>query len=153
LRYRAIPRTEEIAAMADAKTYVEVAKFSVKDIFDDKLKSRVVDLATKTAKAAVKQSSKLTDVEPKEKGAKGWSLLGGISVGPDKAGTKFVASLSLTVATWPGKSIKSMPSGSGAFAIEKGEKVSASDVDQVVKKATEEAMKLAVTFMETKKPE
>lgn len=139
--------------MADM-VYVEVSKFTVGKIFDDKQKSRVVDLATKIATAAVKGSSKLTLDTPKDKDAKGWSLIGAItSLGPDKSGKKFAAAVSVTVTTWPGKAIKSMVTGEGSFAIEPDEKVSAGDADQVVTKATQEAMKSAVSFMTSKKPE
>jgi hypothetical protein len=140
--------------MADAKIYVELSKFSVKDIFDDKHKSRVVDLMTSTAEAAVKKSGKLTVDKPKDKAAKGWAVLGSlVSLGPDKSGKKFAAKVSLTVTTWPGKSIKAMPSGEAGFAIEPGEKVSPGDVDQVAKGAAAEAMKTAISHMESKKPE
>jgi hypothetical protein len=139
--------------MAEAKTYVEIARFAAKEFFDDAHKSRVLGLMAAGAEAAVKKSGKLTLDKPKDKAAKGWSLLGGVSVGPDKSGKKFAAKVSLTVATWPGKSIKSMPSGEAGFATEPGEKISASDVDQVAKAAIAEAMKSAVPFMESKKPE
>lgn len=139
--------------MADA-TYVEVSKFTVKEIFDDKHKSRVVDVTTKAATAAVKGSSKLTLDTPKEKGAKGWAVIGSVvSLGPDKAGKKFGAVVSVAVATWPGKSIKATTKGEAFFAAGPDEKIAAGDVDQVAGKATEEAMKSAVSFMASKTPE
>jgi hypothetical protein len=133
--------------------YVEVSKLTPNEVYDDKIKSDIAAFATSTVQSVVGKSSKLTDEKPTDKGAKGWFVLGNVSVGPDKAGTKFVGKVELTVAVWPSKSIKAMPSGTGAFGIEKGEKVSLSDAKQVVKKAAEEAAKTAVSFMESKKPE
>ena len=141
--------------MADSKVYVEVAKFSVKDIFDTKFSAKAIESMTKAAEQAVKASSKLTQDKPKEKGAKGWYVLGSlVSLGPDKAGKKFEAKVSATIATWPGKSMKSFPSGSAGFAISSpDEKVSASDVEQLVTTAVKEAMKSGVPWMEKTKPE
>ena len=51
--------------MASAKTFVDVPRFAVTRI-DPKHKSRVVDLMTRTATAAVKGSGKLTLDEPKD---------------------------------------------------------------------------------------
>ena len=87
--------------MADPKTYVQVNTFAIKEIFDSKHKSRVQALMTKTAEQAVKGSSKLTLDAPKEKGAKGWSLDSSlVSLGPDKAGKKFGANVSMSISTW-----------------------------------------------------
>ena len=140
--------------MADGKTYVEICTFSVKEIFDDNHKSRVINLMTTAAEAAVKKSGKLSLDKPMDKGAKGWNVVGSlVSLGPSKDGKKFGAKVSLVVATWPGKSIKAMPSGEAAFASEPGGKISASDVDDVAKSAVAQAMQSAVKFMESKKPE
>ena len=135
--------------MADPKIYVQVNTFAIKDIFDSKHKSRVQALMTKTAEQAVKGSSKLTLDAPKEKGAKGWSLDSSlVSLGPDKAGKKFGANVS----TWPGKSMKSFPTGYGGFAIESADdKISPGDVDQVAVTAVKEATKTAVKYMESTK--
>ena len=140
--------------MADARTYVEISKFSVKQIFDDKHKSRVINLMTTAAEAAVKKSGKLSLEKPKDKGAKGWNVIGSlVSLGPSKDCKKFGAKVSLVVATWPGQSIKAMPSGEAAFASQPGGNISASDVDEVAKSAVAQAMQSAVKFMESKKPE
>ena len=140
--------------MADAKTYVEISKFSVKEIFDDKHKSRVINLMTTAAEAVVKKSSKLSLDKPKDKGAKGWSVIGSlVSLGPSKDCKKFGAKVSLTVATWPGMSIKAMPSSELSFASQPGGNVSPSDVDEIAKRAVSDAMQSAVKFMESKKPE
>jgi hypothetical protein len=140
--------------MADAKTYVEISKFSVKEIFDDKHKSRVINLMTTAAEAVVKKAGKLSLDKPKDKGAKGWNVVGSlVSLGPSKDGKKFGAKVSLVVATWPGKSIKAMPSAEAAFASEPSDKISASDVDEVAKRSAADAMQSAVKFMESNKPE
>jgi hypothetical protein len=140
--------------MADAKIYVEISKFSVKEIFDDKHKGRVINLMTTAAEAAVKKSGKLSLDKPKDKGAKGWNVIGSlVSLGPSRDCKKFGAKVSLAVATWPGKSIKAMPSSEIAFNSEPGDKISASDVDEVAMRAVAEAMQSAVKFMESKKPE
>jgi hypothetical protein len=135
------------------KMYVEVVKFAAKDLYDDKLKNRFVDLATSTAQKAVASAGYTTD-KPTGKDAKGWSVNGSLTlVGPDKSGKKFVAKASAAIATWPGKSIKSMPSGEAGFDIEPGEKVSPGDADQLVKAATTEAMKSALAWMKGKRPD
>ena len=140
--------------MADVKTYVEISKFSVKEIFDDKHKSRVINLMTTAAEAAVKKSGKLSLDKPTDKGAKGWNVIGSlVSLGPSKDCKKFGAKVSLAIATWPGKSIKAMPSSEIAFASEPSDKISDSDVDEVAKSAVAQAMQSAVKFMESKKPE
>ena len=140
--------------MADAKTYVEISKFSVKQIFDDKHKSRVINLMTTAAEAAVKKSGKLSLDKPKDKGARGWNVIGSlVSLGPSKDCKKFGAKVALAVATWPGKSIKAVPSSEISFASEPGDKISDSDVDEVARSAVAEAMHSAVKFMESKKPE
>ena len=90
--------------MAD-KTYVEIAKFTVDGGVDAKYKSKSIDTMARAAEAAVKASGKLTLDTPKEKGAKGWLVLGTLdSVGPDKTGKKFEAKVSMTIATWPASS-------------------------------------------------
>jgi hypothetical protein len=140
--------------MADARTYVEISKFSVKQIFDDKHKSRVINLMTTAAEAAVKKSGKLSLDKPKDKGAKGWNVIGSlVSLGPSKDCKKFGAKVALVVATWPGKSIKAAPSSEISFASEPGDKIADSDVDEVARSAVAEAMHSAVKFMESKKPE
>ena len=139
--------------MADARTYVEISKFSVKQIFDE-TKSRVINLMTTAAEAAVKQSGKLSLDKPKDKGAKGWNVIGSlVSLGPSKDCKKFGAKVSLAVATWPGQSIKAAPRSEISFASEPGDKISDSDVDEVAQSAVAEAMRSAVKFMESKKPE
>jgi hypothetical protein len=137
------------------KTYVEISKFSVGSGVDAKYKGKAVDTMAKAAEAAVKGSSKLTLDAPKEKGAKGWCVLGTLdSVGPDKTGKKFEAKVSMTIATWPAKSLKSFPSGSAGFAIDSpGEKVSPGDADQLIAGAVKSAMKSGVPWMEKTKPE
>ncbi len=137
--------------MAD-QTYVEISKFTVKEIFEDKYTAKVIEVMTKAAEAAVE--GKLATRPPKEAGAKGWSVLGSlVSLGPSKDGKKFGAKVSLTVATWPAKSIKAMPSGEAAFGAAPNDKFTAADAEKVAKTATEEAMKTAVSFMTSKKPE
>lgn len=140
--------------MAAPQVYVQVNTFAIKDIFDTKHKSRVQALMTKTAEQAVKGSSKLTLDVPKQKGAKGWSLDSSlVSLGPDKAGKKFLANVSMTISTWPGKSMKSFPTGTGGFAIASAdEKISPSDVDLAAVTAVKEAMKTAVKYMEATAP-
>jgi hypothetical protein len=140
--------------MADPQTYVEISKFTITKTFDSKYNAKSIDSMTKIAEQAVKASKSLTLDKPKEKGAKGWALVCALeSLGPDKAGKKFEAKVSGAIATWPGKSMKSFPTGSAGFAIASAdEKVSASDVDQLVTGAAKELMKSAVPFMEKTKP-
>jgi hypothetical protein len=141
--------------MADAQTYVEIAKFTVTDSFDSKYNAKSIESMTKAAEQAVKASKLLTTDKPKDRNAKGWFVLCALeSLGPDKAGKKFEAKIKGAIATWPGKSMKSFPTGSAGFAIASAdEKVSAGDVDQLVTAAAKEAMKSGIAFMEKTKPQ
>ena len=137
--------------MADAKTYVQVNKFAVKDIFDAKHKTKAVTVMQKAAEGAIK--GKLTTDPPKDKSAKGWSLDGSlVSLGPDKAGKKLEAKVSMSISTWPGKSIKAMPSGTAALAISGADKIDAGDVDAVAEGAVVSAMRSATKYMESTTP-
>ena len=137
--------------MADAKTYVQVNKFAVKDIFDPKHKTKAVTVMQKAAESAIK--GKLTTDPPKEKGAKGWSLDGSlVSLAPDKAGKKLEAKVSMSISTWPGKSIKAMPSGTAAMAIDGADKIVSGDVEAVAEAAVQSAMRSATKYMETTAP-
>jgi hypothetical protein len=137
--------------MADAKTYVQVNKFAVKDIFDAKHKTKAVTVMQKAAESAIK--GKLTTDPPKEKGAKGWSLDGSlVSLAPDKAGKKLEAKVSMSISTWPGKSIKAMPSGTAAMAIGGADKIVSGDVEAVAEAAVQSAMRSATKYMESTAP-
>jgi hypothetical protein len=140
--------------MADAKRYVEVSKFTVKDIFDSKHKTRVIELMAATAEACVKKAGKLGSDKPKDKDIKGWTVIGNLlSLGPDGGGTKFTASISVIVATWPDKSIKSTVRTNGSLGIKKGEELPDKEIDRLVKSVTTGAMTDAVKFMEGETPE
>ncbi|MEP6738852.1 MAG: hypothetical protein ABJA61_00650 [Caldimonas sp.] len=135
--------------MAASKTYVQIVKPAVKDIFDTKHKSRVIEKMQKAAEKAVKDSGKLTLDAPKEKGATGFSIdTSLVSLAPDKAGKKLEGKCSMSISTWPGKSIKAMPSGTAALAISGADKIDAGDVDAVAEGAVESAMKSATKYME-----
>ena len=137
--------------MAEAKTYVQVNKFAVKDIYDAKHKAKAVTAMQKAAEGAIK--GKLTTDQPKEKGAKGWSLDGSlVSLGPDKAGKKLEAKVSMSISTWPGKSINAMPSGTAALAISGADKIDAGDVEAVAEGAVQSAMRSATKYMESTSP-
>lgn len=137
--------------MADAKIYVQVNKFAVKDIFEPKYKAKAITVMQKACEGAIK--GKLTTDTPKEKGAKGWSLDGSlVSLAPDKAGKKLEAKVSMSISTWPGKSIKAMPSGTAAMAIPSADKIDSGDVEAVAEAAVESAMKSATKYMEANTP-
>ena len=137
--------------MADAKIYVQVNKFAVKDIFDSKYKAKAITVMQKAAESAIK--GKLTTDTPKEKGAKGWTLDGSlVSLAPDKAGKKLEAKVSMSISTWPGKSLKSMPSGTAVLPIDGADKIVAGDVEAVAEGAVVSAMKSATKYMETTAP-
>ncbi len=132
-------------------TYVQINKFAVKDIFDDKYKARAIAAMQKAAEKAIK--GKLTADAPKEKGAKGWSLDGSlVSMAPDKAGKKLEGKVSMAISTWPGKSVKAMPAGSAATTIAGADKIDAGDVEAIAAAAVESAMKSAVGYMESHTP-
>jgi hypothetical protein len=132
-------------------TYVQVNRFAVKDIFDAKYKTRVVAVMKKATEKAIK--GKLTTDAPKDKSAKGYSLDGSlVSLAPDKVGKKFEGNVSMTISTWPGKSVKAMPSGSAATTIPSADKIDAGDVDAIVAAAVDSAMKSAVKYMESTPP-
>ena len=137
--------------MADAKIYVQVNKFAVKEIFDSKHKAKAITVMQKAAEGAIK--GKLTTDAPKEKGAKGWTLDGSlVSLAPDKAGKKLEAKVSMSISTWPGKSIKAMPSGTAVLPIAGADKIDAGDVEAVAEGAVQSAMRSATKYMETTTP-
>jgi hypothetical protein len=139
--------------MAPPKTYVNVQKMSVKDVFDQKYKNSLPAVMQKCAEKAVKGDSKLTLDEPKGKDAKGWSLDGSlVSLGPDKTGKKLAGEVSLVISTWPGKSIKAMPSGKASIAIDDPDKIAADDVQALTAALMEAAMDTATDFMEKHAP-
>ena len=135
--------------MAASKTYVDIAKMSVKDAFDAKYKSSLPKVMQKAAEAAVKKSGSLTLDQPKEKGATGFSIDGSlVSIGPDKTGKKLEGKFSAAISTWPGKSIKAMPSSNASMAIPGPDKIDAGDVEALAENLVESAMKEAVKYME-----
>jgi hypothetical protein len=132
-------------------TYVQVNKFAVKDIFDAKYKARAIATMQKGVEKAIK--GKLTADAPKDKNAKGYSLDGSlVSLAPDKAGKKLEGKVMMQISTWPGKSLKAMPSGTVSATIPGPDKIDAGDVDAVVAAAVESAMKTAVGYMESHAP-
>jgi hypothetical protein len=138
--------------MADSKTYVDIAKMSVKDAFDAKYKASLPKVMQKAAEAAVKKSSSLTLDTPKDKSATGFSIDGSlVSIGPDKAGKKLEGKFSAAISTWPGKSIKAMPSSNASMAIPGPDKIDAGDVEALAENLVESAMKEAVKYMEKNK--
>jgi hypothetical protein len=138
--------------MAASKTYVEIAKMSVKDAFDAKYTSTLPKVMEKAAEKAIKASSQLTLDPPKEKGATGFSLDGSlVSIGPDKTGKKLEGKFSAAISTWPGKSIKAMPSSNAGMPVSDPKKIDAGDVEAVAESLVESAMKEAVKYMEKNK--
>jgi hypothetical protein len=136
-----------------AKVYVQINKFAVKDVFDAKHKSRLPGLMQKAAEKAIKGSSQLTLDAPKEKGAKGYSLDGSLeSLAPDASGKKLLGKCSMAITTWPGKSLKAMPSGTAGIAIPGADKIDAGDVDAIADGAVASAMKSAIAYMEKNAP-
>ncbi len=139
--------------MSDTDIYVEVENFAVQQIFDGKYKAHVIDLLSKSMEAAISKSGKFTLDKPKDK-SKGWMVLGTVTrLGPDKAGKTFGIEMSVIVAVWPAKAIKATLHPKSVFEIKPGDKITASDVDQVTKDAAAAGMKDAIAFMSTRKPE
>jgi hypothetical protein len=86
-------------------------------------------------------------------GAKGWSLDGSlVSLAPDKSGKKLEGKVSMSISTWPGKSIKAMPSGTAAMSIPGADKIDSGDVEAIAAGAVESAMKSATKYMESNAP-
>jgi hypothetical protein len=139
--------------MASQKTYVNVQKMGVKDVFDAKYKSTLPGILQKAAEKAVKASSKLTLDEPKDKDAKGYSLDGSlVHMGCDKSGKKLEGEISLVISTWPGKSIKAMPGGKAALGIDDPAKIGADDVKALAEALMDSAMGTATDYMEKHAP-
>jgi hypothetical protein len=139
--------------MATPKTYVSIKKLVINDVFDAKYKTSLLPVIQKAAEAAVKSAAKLTTDEPKEKGAKGYTLDGSlVSLGPDKAGKKLKAECKMVISTWPGKAIQAMPSGSVSMAIDDADKIDPGDVTALAQAAVEGAMKEATRYMEKNAP-
>jgi len=136
------------------ETYVEITRSAVKDIFESSFKANATKAMDKAAEAAVKKAGKLTLDKPKDKGTKGWSVDGSLeSMAPDKAGKLLEGKVSMFVSTWPGKSVKAMPSASASITIKGADKVTAADVEDLAGALAESAMRTAVRFMEGTKPQ
>ena len=139
--------------MAD-QTYVEINKSRVKDIFESKFKANATKAMDKATEAAVKKAGKLTLDKPKDKGSKGWSLDCSLeSMAPDKAGKMLDGKVSMIISTWPGKSIKAMPSAKASITIRGADKITAADVEDLASALVESAMKSAVKYMGGTKPQ
>jgi hypothetical protein len=139
--------------MATPKIYVNVQKLAVKDVFDAKYKNSLPAIMQKAAEKAVKSSSKLTLDEPKDKNAKGYSLDGSlVSLGPDKSGKKLAGEVLMSLSTWPGRSIKAMPTGKASIAIDDPGKIDPGDVTALAEACIEGAMKEATGYMEKHDP-
>ena len=139
--------------MATPKTYVDIEKMVVKDVFDSKYKSSLPQIMQKAAEKTVKSSGKLTLDQPKDKGAKGYTIDGSlVSLGPDKSGKQLQGECSMAISTWPGKSIKAMPSGKAGLAIDDPGKIAAADVQAVAEAVVEAAMNAATKYMEKNTP-
>jgi hypothetical protein len=139
--------------MAGQKTYVNIVKPAIKDIFDAKYKSSLPSLMQKIMEKAVKSSGKLTLDAPKDKGAKGWSVDGSlVSLAPDKSGKKLEAECSLVISTWPGKSIKAMPGGKSSIVIAGNGSIDPGDVQALAEGVVTGAMSKAVDYMEKNAP-
>ena len=102
----------------------------------------------KAIEKAVRANAKLTLNAPKEKGAKGWTLDASlVSLAPDKTNKKLEAKVSMVISTWPGKSVKAMPSGSAAVALTDASKANAGDADAVAGAAAEGGMQTGAKYM------
>jgi len=139
--------------MGAGKTYVQIHKVGVKDIFDAKYKSRAIAAMQKAVEEAVDGSSRLTRVAPKDKGpAVGYSLDASlVSLAPDKAGTKLEGKCAMVISSL-GKGMKAMPAGKAAATVASAAKIDSGDVDGVTRSAAASAMKTAVQYMEQHAP-
>ncbi len=139
--------------MAAPKTYVNIQKMAIKDVFDTKYKSSLPAILQKAVEKSVKASGKLTLDEPKGKDAKGYTLDGSlVALGPDKSGKKLAGEFSMAISTWPGHSIKAMPTGKASLEIEDAAKVDAGDVQALAEALVDGAMKEATKYMEKNPP-
>ena len=117
--------------MAD-KTYVEVAKVNVKEIFDNKFKSKVQTDLTDGMNDAVDKSSKLTTKEPKDKKTEGFYIAGSVAVTLENGVLAF--KLNTALASWPGKSIFGNATTSYGESIDDPDNVTDKDIDTVLAK-------------------
>lgn len=136
--------------MAPPKTFVEVEKFAIKDVFDSKYKSSLPAIMQAAAEKAVKSSGKLAVGAP-PKGSKGYTLDGSlVSLGPDKAGKTLQGECTMSISV--AKSIKAVPNGKAAIAIDDAGKIDPGDVQAVAVGAVESAMASATKYMEKNPP-
>jgi hypothetical protein len=75
-----------------------------------------------------------------------------VSLAPDKSGKQLQGECSMAISTWPGKSIKAMPSGKAGLAIDDPGKIAAGDVQALAEAVVEAAMKAATKYMEQNPP-
>ncbi len=131
--------------MAD-KTYVNVATINVKDIFDPKYKSSLPKTMTTSICKALDGSSKFTTKPPSDKKAEGFFVSGTVSL--KKTGKGIEATLSLPMATWPGKSMFGAVSEEAAIELDDPSKVSDDDVDAVIEALLKDAQSDLIKALE-----
>ncbi len=115
--------------MAD-KTYVEVPNVNIKEIFDNKFKSKVQKDLTDGMNDAVDKSSKLTTKKPSDKKAEGFYLPASVALKLDD--DLLTANLSTALASWPGKSIFGNATSKYGTSVNDADKVTDKDVDAVL---------------------
>jgi|SRR3954470_22163972 hypothetical protein len=136
--------------MANAKKYVYVANFGVKDAFDNKYKSTLPKVMKAAAEKAINASSKLTTKPPADKKEEGFYLDGSLtSLGKTVNGNEIDldAKIMATLASWPKKAMFAFPSAEAEI---KGanEKKLDSDVQDLVIALLEDVMPIAIKELE-----
>jgi hypothetical protein len=130
--------------MAD-KTYVAVS-ISVKDAFDNKHKSSLPKDIKESFNKAIDKSSKLTSKQPSDKKAESLSLDGGLSLTKTKKGIE--AKISIAMAK--DRSIFGTANSQAAIELDDPDKVTDSDVDDLVQALLKDVQPKVIKELEKK---
>jgi hypothetical protein len=136
--------------MGNAKKYVCVANFGVKDSFDNKYKSSLPKIMKAAAEKAVNGSSKLTTKPPADKTEEGFYMDGSLSsLTKTGAGTSIAlkGKIMAALATWPKKSMFAFPSAEAKID-GAAEKTLDRDVEDLVKGIVDGVMETAIKELE-----
>src|SRR5437868_6815742 len=98
--------------MANAKKYVCVATFGVKEAFDNKYKSTLPKVMKAAAEKAINASSKLTTKPPADKTEEGFYVdgnLNSLTKTDNGKAIRLQAKVIAQLATWPKKSMFGFP--------------------------------------------
>ena|ERR1043166_6920877 len=136
--------------MGNAKKYVCVANFGVKEAFDNKYKSSLPKVMKAAAEKAINASSKLTTKPPADKKEEGFYLDGSLSSLSKTASGNAInleAKIMAALATWPKKAMFAFPSAESELQGADQKKLDR-DVEDLIKGLMDGVMETAIKELE-----